>query len=89
MMKRLNFLRSSLDSHNPHETTIRMRDIAAKRRDERILELWRKDQMRPTVEQLVSRVAWNKQRQERHDWSDGEGDLEGHSIMMGQADHET
>ena len=43
MMKRLNFLRSSLDSHNPHETTIRMRDIAAKRRDERILELWRKD----------------------------------------------
>lgn len=50
MMKRLNFLRSSLDSHNPHETTIRMRDIASKRRDERILELWRKDQMRPTVE---------------------------------------
>ena len=45
--------------------------------------------MRPTVEQLVSRVAWNKQRQERHDWSDGEGDLEGHSIMMGPADHDT
>ena len=43
MMKRLNFLRNSLDSHNPHETTIRMRDIASKRRDERILELWRKD----------------------------------------------
>ena len=34
MMERLNFLRNSLDSHNPHETTIRMRDIAAKRCDE-------------------------------------------------------
>lgn len=28
MMKRLNFLRNSLDSHNPHETTLRMRDNA-------------------------------------------------------------
>lgn len=43
MIKRLNYLRNSLDSHNPHETTNRMRGIAAKRRDERILELWRKE----------------------------------------------
>ena len=43
-MKRLNFLRNSLDSHNPHETTERMREVAARRRDERILELWRKEQ---------------------------------------------
>lgn len=70
MMKRLNFLRNSLDTHNPHETTIRMRDIAAKRRDERILELWRKDQMQPKVEQLISKVQWHKSRQDRHDWDD-------------------
>lgn len=57
MMKRLNFLLASLDSHNPHETTLRMRDNANKRRDERILELWRKDQSMPTVEQLVSKMA--------------------------------
>lgn len=56
MMKRLNFLRNSLDSHNPHDTTIRMRDNAAKRRDERILELWRKDQMMPSVETLISKL---------------------------------
>ena len=41
MMKRLHFLRNSLDTHNPHETTLRMRDNALKKRDERILELWR------------------------------------------------
>ncbi len=57
MMKRLNFLRNSLDSHNPHETTIRMRDNANKKRDERILELWRKEQLKPTVEELVSKMA--------------------------------
>jgi len=47
-----------------------MRDLAAKRRDERILELWRKEQTRPTVEELVSKKAWHKAKIERHDWSD-------------------
>lgn len=86
MMKRLNFLRTSLDSHNPHETTLRMRDNAQKKRDERILELWRKDQMQPTVEQLVSKMVTTKAGQPRHDyWSDGEHNnnqnLDGESIM--------
>ena len=43
MMKRLNYLMNSLEQHDPHETTLRMRDNAQKRRDERILELWAKD----------------------------------------------
>ena len=43
MIKRLNFLRNSLDTHNPKETTVRLRQNAARKRDERILELWRKD----------------------------------------------
>ena len=77
MMKRLNFLRSSLDSHNPHETTLHMRDNAAKRRDERIMELWRKDQMAPTVQELVSKMKMEKGRQTRNDWSDdNENDME-------------
>ena len=49
-MKRLHFLRNSLESHDPHETTLRMRDNAQKKRDERIFELWRKEQMKPNVE---------------------------------------
>ena len=72
MMKRLTFLRSSLEQHDPHETTLRMRDNAAKRRDERILELWQKDQSQPCVETLVSRMGAIKAKQVRHDWSDNE-----------------
>ena len=78
MMKRLNFLRNSLDSHNPHETTLRMRDNAQKKRDERIMELWRKDQMQPSVETLISKMVQGKNKQIRHDWSDDnaiDGDL--------------
>jgi len=44
IIKRLHFLRNSLESHNPRETTVRLRQNAARKRDERILELWRKDQ---------------------------------------------
>ena len=70
MMKRLHFLRRSLDSHNPHETTLRMRDNAMKKRDERILELWHKDQMQPTVQELVNKMIAEKGKEVRHDWAD-------------------
>jgi len=40
MLKRLNFLRNSLESNNPRETTQHLREDATKRRDQRILELW-------------------------------------------------
>jgi len=81
MMKRLNFLRNQLDQHNPQETTLRMRDNASKRRDERILELWHKDQSLPTVEQLISKMVTDKSVEVRHDWSDNESlENEKHSI---------
>ena len=70
MMKRLHFLRNSLDSHNPHETTLRMRDNAAKKRDERILELWNRDKMQPPVEELVQRMRVEQSKQPRHDFSE-------------------
>jgi len=76
MMKRLNFLRNSLDSHNPHETTLRMRDNAMKKRDERILELWHKDQMQPTVQELVNKMILEKSKEARHDWIDDNEDVE-------------
>ena len=53
MMKRLHFLRNSLDSHDPQETTLRMREDANKKRDERIFEHWNRDRMQPHVEDIV------------------------------------
>lgn len=42
-LKRLNFLRQSLEAHDPKETTARLRQHANQKRDERMLELWRRD----------------------------------------------
>lgn len=53
MLKRLNFLRNSLSSHNANQTTQYLRDKANKIRDERILELWKIDQEKPSVYELV------------------------------------
>ena len=75
MMKRLHFLRNSLESHDPHETTLRMRDNAQKKRDERIFELWSKEQMKPNVEQLVQKMLLEKQKEARNDWSDDNDSL--------------
>jgi len=43
MMKRMNFLRNNLDQHNPREITSKVREEASRKRDERILELWKKE----------------------------------------------
>jgi len=53
MLKRLNFLRNSLENHNPRETTQYLRENALKRRDERILELWKNDLEKPSVYEMV------------------------------------
>ena len=70
MMKRLHFLKNSLDSHNPHETTLRMRDNAIKQRDERILELWKKEKGKPDVEKLVQDSHRKHAKTVRKDFSD-------------------
>ena len=63
MLKRLNFLRNSLSSHNPRETTQYLRDHANKIRDERILELWKIDQEKPSVYELVQKMKQEKEAQ--------------------------
>ena len=70
MMKRLHFLRNSLDTHNPHETTLRMRDNALKKRDERILELWNREMTQPTVDELVANMRNEVAIRERNDFGD-------------------
>lgn len=56
MIKRLNYLRNSLETHNSRETTQHLRDEAEKRRDERIMELWKNDLEKPSVYDLVSKM---------------------------------
>ncbi len=56
MLKRLNFLRNSLENHNPRETTQYLRENALKRRDERILELWKNDLEKPSVYEMVQQM---------------------------------
>jgi len=43
MMKRMSYLQNSLEGHNSRQTTENLREKAAEKRDERILELWAKD----------------------------------------------
>lgn len=56
MMKRMNYIRNTLEQHDPHEMTSKVRQDANRKRDERIFELWRKDQEQPKVSELVSKL---------------------------------
>lgn len=66
MLKRLNFLRNSLETHNTRETTHHLRDQALKKRDERILELWRNDLEKPSVYEMVQQMKKNHDTDNMH-----------------------
>ena len=56
MLKRLNYLRNALENHNSKETTLHLREHAEKKRDERIMELWKNDLEKPSVYELVQKM---------------------------------
>lgn len=56
MLKRLNFLRNSLEGHNARETTHHLRELAIKKKDDRILELWKDDLEKPSVYEMVQNM---------------------------------
>ena len=56
MLKRLNYLRNALENHNAKETTAHLREVAEKRRDERIMELWKNDIEKPSVGDMVEKM---------------------------------
>ena len=60
MLKRLNFLKGSLDQHDPLESTAKMRKIAIQKRDERVYELWKKDTEAPSVQEMISKLKDTK-----------------------------
>jgi len=53
MLKRLNFLRNTLNTHHTKQTTQLSREKANNIRDERILDLWKSDQEKPSVYEVV------------------------------------
>ena len=70
MMKRMNFIRNSLETHDPKETTAHVRQEANKRRDERVLQLWKKDLEAPKVADIIQN--FRSQRQKRNDFDEFE-----------------
>lgn len=64
----MNQIRSTLDSHDPKEVTHKIRQEALRQRDERILELWKKDQEQPKVGQLIEALKKERLKQPRNDF---------------------
>jgi hypothetical protein len=60
MLKRLNFLKTSLDGHSPKETTSANRLRSLKKRDKRLYETWKKELEQPSVQEILS--SYVKQR---------------------------
>ena len=53
LLKRLNYLRNQLENHNARETTQHMRDLADRKKEERLAELWKTELDKPSVMELV------------------------------------
>lgn len=70
MMKRMNFIRNSLETHDPKETTAHNRQEANKRRDERVLELWKKDLESPKVAEIIQKFKMDRQKNKRSDFDE-------------------
>lgn len=49
MLKRLNYLRNSLETHDSRETTQHLRQQADRKKEERMLELWKNDLEKPSI----------------------------------------
>jgi hypothetical protein len=61
MLKRLNFLRNTLNGHHTKQTTQFSREKANNIRDERILDLWKQDQEKPSVYEIVQSMKMRRE----------------------------
>lgn len=66
MLKRLNYLRNALENYNSKETTAHLRDHAEKKKEERLMELWRNEIEKPSVEQMVQKLKNDSDQQNMH-----------------------
>jgi len=56
MLKRLNYLRNALENYNTKETTTHLRDNAERKKEERLMELWKNEIEKPSVAELVGKM---------------------------------
>ena len=56
MLKRLNYLRNALENYNTKETTAHLRDNADKKKEERLMELWKNEIEKPSVAELIGKM---------------------------------
>ena len=75
-MKRMNYIRNNLDMSNPREVTHQIRQEAKKKRDERILELWKKDSEYPNIGDLIQSLKNDKNRVPRQDFIEVQNQLD-------------
>ena len=60
MLKRLNFLKNSLDGHSPRQTTEVLRHKSVNRRDQRLVDIWKKEYEHPSVKEIIGEYIQNK-----------------------------
>ena len=63
MLKRLNFLKSSLETHSPRQTTNNMRLKSLQKRDSRIVDTWKKEMETPSVSDILSQYLKDRPTQ--------------------------
>lgn len=52
-------MKSSLDSHSPRQTTNNIRLKTVKKRDQRIIETWKKEIEQPSVKEILENYKRN------------------------------
>ena len=60
MVKRMNYIRNTLDQHDPREVTDGIRRTANKKKEQRLLDLWREDASQPAVSEIVMKMKKEK-----------------------------
>ena len=70
MVKRMNYIRNTLDQHDPHAATEIIRKTANKKKEHRIIELWKEDMSQPKVGDLIKKMQKLKDAEDRNDFPD-------------------
>ena len=56
LMKRMSYIRSSLDEHDPRLSTAKSREDAVKKKEERIMEIWKEEYEKPKVAEVIQKL---------------------------------
>lgn len=60
MLKRLNYLKNSLESHSPRHTSNHIRLKTMQKRDNRVVDMWKREMEAPSVQDILQAYKKNK-----------------------------